>query len=200
MRMTEMKRGFLTAFAVLAAPAVLFGDSTIVRTNPPSECISPDRKCDCDNRNVSAKCIKASIGLGETTPWTGSLECALKIFADNESPSIFTPESLHAVLGGYTFKRLGQKTMADGVTPAEVVFSHPLGGPVHFVFREGESWGRPDPGAMTSWTHCFVATGVEKTSVQHFDAHECLTVHLLDRTSRSTPLSASPRRGSRLSP
>ena len=39
----------------------------------------------------------------------------------------------------------------------------------------------PNPGAMTNWTHCFVATGVEKTSAQHFDEHECLTVHLLDR-------------------
>ncbi len=29
--------------------------------------------------------------------------------------------------------------------------------------------------------HCFVATGVEKVSEQHFDEHECLTVHLLDR-------------------
>ena len=39
----------------------------------------------------------------------------------------------------------------------------------------------PNPGAMTNWTHCFVASGVEKTSAQHFDEHECLTVHLLDR-------------------
>ena len=34
---------------------------------------------------------------------------------------------------------------------------------------------------MTNMTHCFVATGVEKVSEQHFDEHECLTVHLLDR-------------------
>ena len=39
----------------------------------------------------------------------------------------------------------------------------------------------PNPGAMTNMTHCFVATGVEKVSEQHFDEHECLTVHLLDR-------------------
>ena len=36
-------------------------------------------------------------------------------------------------------------------------------------------------GAMTNMTHCFIATGVEKVSEQHFDEHECLTVHLLDR-------------------
>ena len=39
----------------------------------------------------------------------------------------------------------------------------------------------PNPGAMTNMTHCFVATGVEKVAEQHFDEHECLTVHLLDR-------------------
>jgi 8-oxo-dGTP pyrophosphatase MutT (NUDIX family) len=38
----------------------------------------------------------------------------------------------------------------------------------------------PNPGAMTNMTHCFVATGVEKVFEQHFDEHECLTVHLLD--------------------
>jgi len=39
----------------------------------------------------------------------------------------------------------------------------------------------PNPGAMTNWTHCFVATGVEKVGEQHFDENECLTVHLLER-------------------
>ena len=165
-----MKRGFLTAFAVLAAPAMLFGGTTL-RTNPPSECSAPRRACGCpvpgdegerlktpcyfglfcagdgnDGDSVDVGCITVHIGLGRTTPWTGSLGCSLKIFADDDSPSVFTPESLHAVLGGYTFKRLGQKTMADGVTPAEVVFSHPRGESVHFVFANGESLGRPDPG------------------------------------------------------
>lgn len=46
---------------------------------------------------------------------------------------------------GYTFKRLGQKTMPDGLTPAEVVLNHPRGEPVHFVFVDGGSWGVPDP-------------------------------------------------------
>ena len=39
----------------------------------------------------------------------------------------------------------------------------------------------PNPGAMTNLTHCFVATDVGKTSVQHLDEHEYLSVHLLDR-------------------
>ena len=114
--------------------------------NPPSECTAPANKCGCPEKKVTAKCIKATVDLGETTPWTGSLECALKIFADNTSPSIFTAHSLYAVLGGYTFKRLGMLNLNDGITPAEVVLSHPNGEPVHFVFKEGESIARPDPG------------------------------------------------------
>ena len=143
----------------------LFGDGT-VRTNPPSECSAAQSTCGCqeggddesvddgtggqqdqnDGDSTDDECIKVWLGLGRTTPWTGSMSCSLKIFADDESSSIFTCESLYAVLGGYTFKRLGQKTLADGVTPAEVVMSHPRGESVHFVFAEGESWGRPDPG------------------------------------------------------
>ena len=111
----------------------------ITMRNPPSECTAPANKCGCPEKKVSAKCIKATVDLGETTPWTGSLECALKIFADNTSPSIFTAHSLYAVLGGYTFKRLGMLNLNDGITPAEVVLSHPNGEPVHFVFKEGES-------------------------------------------------------------
>ncbi len=38
----------------------------------------------------------------------------------------------------------------------------------------------PNPGSMTNWTHCFVATGVEKVAEQHLDENECLTVHLLE--------------------
>ena len=170
MRMTDMKRYIMTAFVVLATHSVLFG-GTALRTNPPSECSAPRRTCGCpvagdegeklktpcyfglfcagdgnDGDSVDNGCIMVWLGLGRTTPWTGSLGCSLKIFADDDSPSVFTPESLHAVLGGYTFKRLGQKTMADGVTPAEVVFSHPRGESVHFVFANGESLARPDPG------------------------------------------------------
>ena len=118
----------------------------IKNKNLPPECTAPANTCGCPEKKVGAKCIKAIVDLGETTPWTGSLDCSLKIFADNTSPSIFTADSLYAVLGGYTFKRLGTLNLNDGITPAEVVLSHPNGEPVKFVFKEGESWGQPDPG------------------------------------------------------
>ena len=118
----------------------------IKNKNLPPECTAPANTCGCPENKVGAKCIKAIVDLGETTPWTGSLDCSLKIFADNTSPSIFTADSLYAVLGGYTFKRLGTLNLNDGITPAEVVLSHPNGEPVKFVFKEGESWGQPDPG------------------------------------------------------
>ena len=136
------------ALALALLPAVLLGGAT-TQANPPSECNPANNTCGCPvggDSGVDNGCIKAWLGLGVTTPWTGSLECSLKVFADGGSPSVFTPESLYAVLGGYTFKRLGQRTMPDGATPAEVVFSHPNGEPVHFVFASGESLGRPDPG------------------------------------------------------
>ena len=38
-----------------------------------------------------------------------------------------------------------------------------------------------NPGTMTNLAHCFLATGVEKTSEQHLDATEELEVHLLTR-------------------
>ena len=135
---------FLLGLSAVFMPPSLFGGGKL-KTNPPG-CDPTQEDCGCTCDQVSADCIKVNIGLGETTPWTGSLGCSLKIFADDDSPSVFTPESLHAVLGGYTFKRLGQKTMSDGVTPAEVVLSHPNGEAVHFVFANGESLARPDPG------------------------------------------------------
>ena len=127
----------LCAGEAIAAP--------IAQKNLP-KCDPKTEDCGCSCEAVSVGCIKVSVDLGETTPWTGSMPCALKIMADDDSPSIFTAESLHAVLGGYTFKRLGTLNMDDGITPAEVLFSHPNGESVHFVFRNGESWGRPDPG------------------------------------------------------
>ena len=142
--MNKYLNAILTLLFSVFVSSALFASGT-VRTNPPG-CDPAVEDCGCDKEQVSAECIKVRVDLGETTPWTGSLGCSLKIFADDDSPSIFTPESLHAVLGGYTFKRLGQKTMADGVTPAEVVLSHPNGEAVHFVFANGESLGRPDPG------------------------------------------------------
>ena len=111
--------------------------------NMPSKCPIGDKACGCSEKTktgtkVTSGCIKVYAGLGESTPWTGSMECALKIFADNDSPSIFTAGSLYAVLGGYTFKRLGTQNLADGTTPAEVVLSHENGEPIHFVFRLGD--------------------------------------------------------------
>ncbi|MBE6382860.1 MAG: RHS repeat protein, partial [Lentisphaerae bacterium] len=144
-----MNKHFILSFvasAALIAPLASNGGGNM-RTNPPSECKAPDKKCDCPGgAEVSAGCIKVNLDLGQTTPWSGSMDCALKIFADNESPNVFTCDSLYAVLGGYTFKRLGQKTLGDGVTPAEVVFSHPNGEPISFVFKNGESLAQPDPG------------------------------------------------------
>ena len=51
--------------------------------------------------------------MGATTPWTGSAKCALKVFADDQSPQVFTPESLFAVCG-YAFKRVGTRLLLDG--------------------------------------------------------------------------------------
>ena len=134
------RRLCLAVAAAVAASA--FADPALLR-NMPGVCSQPKGECGCQRKKVSANCIKAEIGLGETTPWTGSMPCALKVFADDDSPSVFTVESLYAVLGGYTFKRLGQRNLPDGATPAEVVFSHPRGEPVRFVFGDGESWGVP---------------------------------------------------------
>ena len=146
-----MKKGVNLGLSAFAAASIMLCsyDAWAVKKmarNPPSECSGPIKECDCNTKKIAAKCIKADVDLGETTPWTGSISCSLKIFADNDSPSIFTADSLYAVLGGYTFKRLGTKNLSDGVTPAEVVMSHRNGEPIHFVFKEGESLARPDPG------------------------------------------------------
>ena len=39
----------------------------------------------------------------------------------------------------------------------------------------------PNPSSMSNFTHCFVATGVEKISSPHLDDTEELEVHLLER-------------------
>ena len=90
-------------FAAVVSIALCCGEALAGRElsrNPPSACSGPGNKCGCPEKKVTAKCIKATVDLGETTPWTGSLECSLKIFADDDSPSIFTADSLYAVLGG----------------------------------------------------------------------------------------------------
>ncbi len=145
----------VTRFAAVVAASIslcageAFAERKMFR-NMPSKCNSGDKQCGCSEKKTGDKikndCIKVYVGLGESTPWTGSINCSLKIFADNDSPLIFTADSLYAVLGGYTFKRLGTQNLADGTTPAEVVLSHENGEPIHFVFRDGESMARPDPG------------------------------------------------------
>ncbi len=112
-----MREYLIPVFAAVVAsiaPLISNGAGSL-RTNPPSECKAPDNKCGCQSGSeVSSGCIKVNLDLGLTTPWSGSLDCALKIFADNESPDVFTCDSLYAVLGGYTFKRLGQDNLSDG--------------------------------------------------------------------------------------
>ena len=132
------------AFAVMFSFCAHAGRETA--RNPP-ECDRNSEDCGCDSgEEVSDGCIKVNLGLGGTTPWTGAMQCALKVFADSDSPNVFSQNSLYAVLGGYTFKRLGPRNLSDGVTPAEVVLAHPNGEPVHFVFKDGESIARSDPG------------------------------------------------------
>ena len=144
--------GLAAAVAILSlGPGEAWAERNAAR-NLPKKCSIGEKTCGCSEKTktgtkVTDECIKVYVGLGESTPWTGSMECALKIFADNDSPSIFTTDSLYAVLGGYTFKRLGTQNLSDGVTPAEVVLSHENGEPIHFVFKNGESVARPDPGA-----------------------------------------------------
>ena len=127
-----------------------FADGCLQRNPPGSTEGETKSPCGCsgnggDDAEVSDDCIKVMLGMGSSTPWTGSQPLALKVFADDSSPMVFTPDSLYPIMG-YTFKRLGNAVLSDGVTAAEVVFSHPNGEPVHFVFKEGESLGRPDPG------------------------------------------------------
>ncbi len=157
--------------AALFAPLAFWGIDAlagpIANRNLPSACTSPAKKCGCNTEEISVKCIKVNIDFGETTPWTGSLECALKIFADNDSPLIFTADSLYAVLGGYTFKKLGLRNLSDGVTPAEVIFSHDNGEPIHFVFADGESVARPDPGIHVKMDERLMMVDAEGWAATH---------------------------------
>ena len=134
----------LFGFGVFICAAAQAGGG--LARNPPSACQAPDGQCPCaTGEGAQNRCVKVSVDMGATTPWTGSRPCALKVFSDDQSPQIFTPESLYAVCG-YTFKRLGNGVLSDGTTPAEVVLAHPKGESVRFVFSDGESTGRPDPG------------------------------------------------------
>ena len=144
MNMRSFNVHIATVFLAIV-PFAAFGGRSEAK-NLPSECNSDTQECGCSSDDeASDDCIKVHLDLGRTTPWSGAMPCALKVFADDMSPAVFTPESLYAVMG-YTFKRIGSKVLPDGRTPAEVVFSHPNGEPVHFIFKEGESLGCPDPG------------------------------------------------------
>ena len=126
-----------------------FADGCLQRNPPGSTQGEASSPCGCsitgkDVVSVGNDCIKIVLGMGETMPWTGSRDLALKVFADDASQMLFTPDSLYAI-AGYTFKRIGNAVMEDGETPKEVVFSHPNGEGVKFVFNEGESLARPDP-------------------------------------------------------
>ena len=134
-----------TSILLLARP--VFADGCLQRNMPGSPDSEASSPCGCptagkDSAEVKDDCIKIVLGVGETTPWTGSRDVALKVFADDESPMVFTPYSLYAICG-YTFKRIGNAVMADGSTPKEVVFSHPNGEPVKFVFAEAPKAGQP---------------------------------------------------------
>ena len=101
------------SLSVYALSFSSFAGGTALK-NPPSECKAADSACGCaTGEGASDGCIKASLDMGATTPWTGSAKCALKVFADDQSPQVFTPESLFAVCG-YVFKRVGTRLLPDG--------------------------------------------------------------------------------------
>ena len=95
----SIRRLAVSFAAALSLCAGVRGAETYL--NLPPKCGEPGKKCGCPGQEVENACIKVTVDLGETTPWTGSMPCALKIFADNVSPLIFTVDSLYAVLGGY---------------------------------------------------------------------------------------------------
>ena len=141
----KINSAFVLSLVLPLVSLSAFAGATAAR-NPPSACTAPNNECSCATGDgAQNKCIKVTVDMGVTTPWSGMAPCALKVFADDQSPMVFTPDSLYAVCG-YTFKRIGNGVLSDGMTPAEVVLAHPNGESVRFVFTDGESLGRPDPG------------------------------------------------------
>ena len=132
----------VTAFVVVSPS---FAGSS--QTNPP-DC-DPNvqsQKCPCSKQQGAGNnCVKISLDMGATTPWSGSQSASLRVFADDFTLSVFTPECLYPILG-YTYKRLGTSVLSDGETPKEIVFTHPTGEPIHFVFNDGETTAMPDRG------------------------------------------------------
>ena len=147
MKNRKYSAGYSGIFSVAVALvfSTAFAGSVRQRNLPPA-CDPQTKTCSiCPTGEVTTGCIKINLDMGVSTPWTGSIGASLRVFADDASPLVFTAESIHPVFG-YTFKRLGNRVLSDGVTAKDVVFSHPAGEPVTFTFEEGESLGRPDPG------------------------------------------------------
>ena len=131
----------VSTLTMTAAFAVGVGNK-LTQTNPPRKCDVQTGTCGCNAEKVKAGCILIQLDAGATTPWTGSDSIKIKVFADDESPMVFTPDSLYVVMG-YTYKRIGNAVLSDGETPKEVVFSHPMGEAIRFTFAGGESVARP---------------------------------------------------------
>ena len=141
----ESLRLALAAPLLVAAFAVHAGPNQTNLPDCPTH--SDTKQCPCADgeTRVDNGCIRISLGMGSTTPWTGSRSAAIKVFTENFGETVFTPECLFAVVG-YTFNRIGKTVVrADGVYN-EVVFSHPDGEPVVFSVKEGESSAAPDGG------------------------------------------------------
>jgi hypothetical protein len=99
-----MGNRFLYSFLLLTVPPSLFGGAKMLN-NMPSECSRAQSACGCqeddageskndgrktvlsdnDGDGTANECIKVWLGLGRSTPWTGSVGCSLKIFADDDS-------------------------------------------------------------------------------------------------------------------
>ena len=119
-----MKHPVLVLFAallVLAAPSGFAGGC--LQRNPPGSTegdASSPCGCPAGGDSVGADCIMVNLEMGATTPWTGSRPLALKVFADSDSPLVFTPDSLYPIMG-YAFKRLGNAVMTgEGLTPVNM--------------------------------------------------------------------------------
>ena len=142
-----LRRFFGIAAAVLlSVPSAVFAD-ILDNDEPieePGECDArTSTSCDCDKTEdgVENGCILMTLGLGSTTPWTGSDPVRLRIYTGQANPSISTPAQLKLVLG-YTFKNLGADRTSTGA-PATVDFVQSKGLVLRFRFVEGSSVGVP---------------------------------------------------------
>ena len=137
--------GMLVAL-VLAIPSVVFADvlDNDEPVDDPDECDpKTSTTCECENSDDGADngCLLVTLGLGNTTPWTGANPVRLKIYTGQANPSISTPAQLKLVLG-YTFKNLGSDRTSAGA-PATVDFAQSKGLLMRFRFPEGSSVGAP---------------------------------------------------------